>query len=93
MKLSISTRDEFFEKLIRLIDGQKYGSGFTKTELAQKFGYRSADTVEGWVRRYPKLIEYRCFIQINEGRTRTAVFTNKKYRDELIRTKQATEYY
>ena len=93
MKLSISTRDEFFEKLIETIESEKDGNGLSKIELAGRFGFSSSATVEKWVKRYPKLKERMCYIPIDGGKHRMAIFTNKKYRDELIRTKQATEYY
>ena len=94
MKLSdLTTRDMFYDSLAKECESQKDGHGLTKQEFAGKFGFSSLATVDKWVRRYPKLREYLCYVPTNEGKHRMAIFTNKKYRDELVRTKQATEYY
>ena len=89
----IGKRDDFYLKIIKLVDSQKDGNGFTKRELALAFGYASEGTVDKWCRKHPKLTEYLCYVPINEGKHRTAIFVNKKYRQQLLDNKQATEIY
>jgi hypothetical protein len=90
---AISHRSDFYERVINRIEGLKDGEGLTKRELAESFGFSSLAVIEKWMRVYPKLTDYVCYIQVNDGRNRTAIFVNKKYRKQLLDNKQATEIY
>lgn len=65
----------------------------TKAELARGLGYTSVGTLEKWLRIFPELTEFLCYIPINGGRNRKAIFVNKKYRRRLIDTGKAVEKY
>lgn len=94
MKLSeIETRSNFLKSVEKYISNIPNGEGLTAQELAEKFGFRSNTTTQKWVRQYPKLKEYIVYVNINSGRQRSAIFVNKKYRDELLKSGAATEIY
>ncbi len=94
MKISeVKTRKSFYDKIVDAIENQPDGEGFSKLELAEHFGCSNPSTVESWLRKYPKLSEYRVYIHINEGTTRSAVFVNKQYKQQLLNQGIGTERY
>ena len=86
-------RMSFLLRVENKIKKLRRGIGMTQIELAQHFGFNSADTAQNWVRQYPKLRDYIVYIHINGGRQRTAIFVNPQYRKELIKSGSATEIY
>lgn len=81
--------DQLKSKLDSLPDGH----GYTKEEIAKLFNLVSPTTVEKWVRKHRELEKYRSYIPIHNGRNRTAIFTNLKYKQALLENGTATETY
>lgn len=87
------SRDPFFSKIIKTIDGLPYGKGFTKAELAEKFGIKSTGSVDKWGRRCPEIRNRIVYVWTNGGRNRQSIFVAKKHKAKLIESGLAQEFY
>lgn len=93
IKESSDTRAKFFDKVLKAIDAQPYGVGFTKTELAEKFGSTGVSTVDKWGRLFPEIKNRIVYIKIHDGRHKQTVYVAKRHRMKMIQSGLVLEKY